>query len=334
MMEQSQACEAYGHAIFVTCFDNDIISDAPARFCDIFHAAFLSTVNVVAEREERVRSERYIAVLVQPCSLFFRSKSGRFFCEVIFPLAVADNIHPVFADVIIDGVVSVRTSDILFERQVHYLRRLTEEPFVGLAARKSCAVDSGLLSGTDADSLTALGEADGVRLCIFQSNERNDQVDLGVIRNIFILRNDIAEEVAVDGQFISALLEYDSEHLLMLDRIRSVFRIDPDNRVVSLFLCFQKLKRIRIVSRSNNSVGYLSFIICAVERSQVSESEMKSPNDDILSAPLALAYADARGESSPRSSTQYIFASVSVRGLPTAAPAGDTCLNDVAAGSP
>ena len=48
------------------CFDNDIISDAPARFCDIFHAAFLSTVNVVAEREERVRSERYIAVLVQP----------------------------------------------------------------------------------------------------------------------------------------------------------------------------------------------------------------------------------------------------------------------------
>ena len=68
MMEQSEACEAHSHAIFVTCLDNDIISDASARFRDIFHTALFSAVDVVAEREERVRSERYIAVLVQPCT--------------------------------------------------------------------------------------------------------------------------------------------------------------------------------------------------------------------------------------------------------------------------
>ena len=77
------------------------------------------------------------------------------------------------------------------------------------------------------------------------------------------------------------------------------------------------------------------WISFAVATSQTSESEIKSPNDDILSAPLALAYAHASGESSPiDSSTQYIFFKTSVSGRPTAAPAGDTCLKDVAAGSP
>ena len=63
------------------------------------------------------------------------------------------------------------------------------------------------------------------------------------------------------------------------------------------------------------------LIIFAVAASHTSERAIKSPKDDILSAPLALAYAQARGESSPR-------------GRPTAAPAGDTCLKDAAAGSP
>ena len=40
------------------------------------------------------------------------------------------------------------------------------------------------------------------------------------------------------------------------------------------------------------------------------------------------------GERSAPSSTKYICRSTSLRGLPTAAPAGDTCLKDAAAGRP
>ncbi len=72
----------------------------------------------------------------------------------------------------------------------------------------------------------------------------------------------------------------------------------------------------------------------AVLSSQTSEREMKSPNDDIRSAPRALAYAHARGLRSKLSSTQYIFFSTSLSGRPIAAPAGETCLNEVAAGLP
>ena len=70
--------------------------------------------------------------------------------------------------------------------------------------------------------------------------------------------------------------------------------------------------------------------------SQISESAIQSPNDDILSVPLALAYAQASGlSSSPSiSSTKQAFFNLSESFLPTAADVGLTCLNDVAQGSP
>ena len=46
------------------------------------------------------------------------------------------------------------------------------------------------------------------------------------------------------------------------------------------------------------------LITFAVETSQTSDKAIKSPYDDILSAPLALEYAHASGDNSPRSSTQ------------------------------
>ena len=77
------------------------------------------------------------------------------------------------------------------------------------------------------------------------------------------------------------------------------------------------------------------LISVAVASSQTSLNDMKSPYEDIRSAPRALAYAQATGERRIfTSSTKYIFFSVSLKGKPIAAPAGDTCLNDVAAGIP
>ena len=46
------------------------------------------------------------------------------------------------------------------------------------------------------------------------------------------------------------------------------------------------------------------LITSAVAASHTSDREIKSPKEDIRSAPLALAYADASGDNSPRSSTQ------------------------------
>ena len=61
---------------------------------------------------------------------------------------------------------------------------------------------------------------------------------------------------------------------------------------------------------------------------------MKSPNDAMRSAPRALMYAVASGLRIFLEGTKYIRLSVSESGNATAAPAGDTCLNDVAAARP
>lgn len=74
-------------------------------------------------------------------------------------------------------------------------------------------------------------------------------------------------------------------------------------------------------------------MILAVGKSQGLESATKSPKDDILSAPRALAYAVASGVNELiMSSTWHSLACSGVSGTPTAAPAGLTCLKDVAAG--
>lgn len=74
-------------------------------------------------------------------------------------------------------------------------------------------------------------------------------------------------------------------------------------------------------------------MILAVGRSQTSERATQSPNEDILSAPLALAYAVANGvKLSIISSTMHSLACSGVSGTATAAPAGLTCLNEAAAG--
>ena len=73
-------------------------------------------------------------------------------------------------------------------------------------------------------------------------------------------------------------------------------------------------------------------IILAVSTSHSSERAIKSPNELILSAPLALTYAVARGESLVFGEIKYISLSSSESGTAIAAPAGDTCLKEAAAG--
>ena len=74
----------------------------------------------------------------------------------------------------------------------------------------------------------------------------------------------------------------------------------------------------------------------AVTSSHSSESATKSPNEHILSVPLARAYAVAIGESSRPSisSTKQALFSTSSIFTATAAEVGLTCLKEVAAGSP
>ena len=54
MMEQSYASECHGDAILVAGLDDIIVANAAAGLCNIFHAALVGALDVVAEGEEGI----------------------------------------------------------------------------------------------------------------------------------------------------------------------------------------------------------------------------------------------------------------------------------------
>ena len=99
---------------------------------------------------------------------------------------------------------------------------LSEPPDISLVTCKSCAVDPGLLSGTDTDALSVLNIADGVTLSVLESDKGDKKIFLLVIGNILVDRYDVLEKSLVDIELVSSLLECNAEHLLALDRIRLI----------------------------------------------------------------------------------------------------------------
>lgn len=59
MVEQAHAGECHDHAVFVAALYHKVVADGAAGLCDIFYSAALCSFDIVAEREERVRAERY-----------------------------------------------------------------------------------------------------------------------------------------------------------------------------------------------------------------------------------------------------------------------------------
>src|SRR5699024_3958420 len=77
MMEQTNAGKGHNHSIFVTGINYQIISHRSTRLCDIFYTTLMCSLNVVAEREESIRSQRHTGHLIQPCSLLFSCEHFR-----------------------------------------------------------------------------------------------------------------------------------------------------------------------------------------------------------------------------------------------------------------
>ena len=120
-------------------------------------------------------------------------------------------------------------------------------------------MDSGLLTCADTDGLTVFDVADRVGLGVFECNQADEQVDLCIFRQLFVLRNDVLEQVCVNLQIVSALLEGDTEHILVLDWLRNISRVDLDDVVGAFAFFFQDFQRLFGVARSDDAVGNLAL---------------------------------------------------------------------------
>ena len=157
---------------------SDLVADRAAGLGDIVDAAAMSPFDVVAKGEEGVAAKGYAVKLSNPGLLFFPRKGLRFFRKEILPDAVGQYVFIIIGNVDVDGVVPVRTTDVVAEGQAQDFRVLTEPPYIGLIASQARAVDAGLLTGTDTDGHAVFYVADGIGLGVFQGDEGDDQVAL------------------------------------------------------------------------------------------------------------------------------------------------------------
>ena len=236
MMEKPDPGEGHDHVVLIAGLYHMIVTDGAAGLCDIEDTASSCTLDIVTKGEEGIGAEAYAAILFDPGLSCFAGEDLGLFGEEILPVSVSYDILIILTGIEIDRIVSVSTANLRLKGQIQNLRRLTKPPLVSLITGQTGAVDPGLLACSDTDRLAAFDIADGIGLGILQSDHGDGQIDLSAFRQILVLCHNIIEEIRTDMKLISALLEGDTEDLLLLDRIRDISRIDLNHIVISLLL--------------------------------------------------------------------------------------------------
>ena len=237
-----------------------VVADGAAGLSDELHAALVGALHVVAEGEESVAAQRHARILGNPFLFLFAREHLRPHLEELLPFALGQHVVVVVRDVDVNRVVAVGAADAVDEGQRHHLRMLPQPPDVGLVACQPCAVDAALLPCTDADGLSVLHVADGVRLRVLQRDERDDEVAAGILGECLVLRGDVPEESrVVETDLVAPLLEGDAEHLLALHGLGAVGGVNLDDVVRSLALLAQNLQGLFRVVGGDDAVGDLAF---------------------------------------------------------------------------
>ena len=260
MMEQADTGEGHGDAIAVAGGDDMVVADAAAGLSHILHTRLVGAFDVITEGEEGVRAKAYAGVAGYPGSFLLTCERFGAFGEELLPGAVGEDIVMIVGDVDVDGVVAISTTDAGHERQAHHLGMLTQPPNVGLLTGEARAVDAALLSGTDTDGLPVLDVADAVALRVLERDEGDDQVTTLVLGEVLGHGGDVGKERGiVEADLIAALFEGDAEHLLALDGLGAVGRIDLDDVVRALPLLAKDLECLIGVGRCDDTVADLTL---------------------------------------------------------------------------
>lgn len=110
VMEQSDAGKRHNHSVLIAGLNNMIVANGTAGLCHVFHPASVGSFDIVAKREEGVGAQGNAAKLIEPCSFFIMSEYFGLYLENILPSALRKYVHIVLADVVVNGVVSVRAA--------------------------------------------------------------------------------------------------------------------------------------------------------------------------------------------------------------------------------
>ena len=110
-MEQTNTGHGHGHTEVVTAGDHIAVPHRAAGLGNVLHAALCRTLNVILKGEERVRAQAHAGEFFVPSCLFLRSKGRRLLRKVPLPYAVCQQLIALRADIQVNGVCLLYTSD-------------------------------------------------------------------------------------------------------------------------------------------------------------------------------------------------------------------------------
>ena len=160
MVEQSHSRKRNRHVIFIGTFDYQVVANRAAGFGNIFYAAELCSLDIVAEREECIRAERNSVDSVEIFTYLRFCKRFGTGGKIFLPVTLGTNIFLAFIDISVNYVVTLGSAESGEKGKIKNPVALAKEPCVRLSAGKTGAVNSRLLTCADADSLSVIGKAD------------------------------------------------------------------------------------------------------------------------------------------------------------------------------
>ena len=115
-MKKPQARKYHRHSVFIASSNHIFITGRTAWLENIFHTAFCSAVDAIAEREKRVGAKYHIVEPIQPGAAFLVTSLFRDMCEDVRPILLLGIGH-VGLQELVNRVVAVGTLDPLLEGQ-------------------------------------------------------------------------------------------------------------------------------------------------------------------------------------------------------------------------
>ena len=237
--------------------DDLVVPDGAAGLGDVLGTGFEGTLHVVAKGEEGVGAHGHAGHLGDPVLFLLLGEHVGLYLEGVLPHALGQHVVVLLGDVQVDGVVPVGAADAVHELEAQHLRVLAQPPDVRLVARQPGAVDAALLARAHAKGLSALDVAHRVGLGVFQRDEGQQHIVLGLLGQIAVFGDDIFQHLLVNRQIIVPLLEGDAEDAPPLDGGGGIIGVDLHHVVAAFALGFEDFQRLVGVAGGDDAVGHL-----------------------------------------------------------------------------
>lgn len=256
MVEETNPSEDHGHSILIASRGDLCVLHTSTGLDDGGNSNLGGMVDGITEREEGIGAHGNSGGGLHELVLLGLGQGLRDRSELSLPanLLLGSEIT---LDVANSGIDPILTLDALLKLERKDLGVLTKVPGADLASRELDAVNTALLSSTNADHHTILGKADGVTLSVLDADRGHDHVANGALGQVLVGSHGLLHVLLGDDDIISLLREGHTIDLTVLNGTGIISRSGLENDELTTLLLLKDLKSGGSVAGRDDTIAHL-----------------------------------------------------------------------------